>query len=500
MASVDQPPSSSHEIGKKVAHNAAWNYLSFGLGKALNLVTISILAHLLTPDLFGVIALATLAIDYLSILSDFGLGAAVVQRRENIDEASNIAFTFNLLIAISLTLIVIVTAPYVAIFFREPSLTPILRWLGFGFIINAAGSVHKARLQRDLRFGRKLIPELGNTLTKGAISIGLALMGFGAWSLVYGQLAGMSIFALLLWIVVPWRPSLIFKSNISKQLFTYGFSIMIVRAYSTVADSFDYLLIGRLFDAAALGIYTLAYRLPDLLIINTLSVLAAVFFPAFSSIQNQPDVLRKSFLSTTRYVQLLVTPLCLGICVAADPIIRVIFGEQWLQSIPIMQVLSLYALVLSIGFHVGDIYKAIGRPDILLKMGLPIVLIRLSALWIGSHYNLIGIAAGHLVAALIEVVIRAVLTINLIRVTFREIINQLTALVGGVGLLACAIPVLYLTQEIAPWIRLMSVVIAGITGYISVIWFLERDSILKVIGLLGIFTKTTAKASEHQHG
>lgn len=496
MTSVNQPSSSSHEIGKKVAHNAVWNYLSFGLGKVINLVTVSILAHLLTPELFGVIALATLAIDYLSILNDFGLGAALVQRRENIDEASNLAFTFNLLIAISLTSIVILTAPYVAIFFHEPSLTPILRALGLGFIINALGSIHKARLQRDLRFGKKLIPELGNTLAKGGISISLAIMGFGAWSLVLGQLAGMSISAFLLWIVVPWRPRLLFKSNITKQLFSYGFSIMGVGAYTTLADSFDYLLIGRLFDTAALGIYTLAYRLPDLLIINTLSVLAAVFFPAFSSIQNQQDVLRKSFLSAARYVQLLVTPLCLGIFVAADPIIRVIFGEQWLQSIPIMQVLSLYALVLSIGFHVGDIYKAVGRPDILLKMGLPIVLIRLTALWIGSHYGLIGIAIGHLVAALIEVVIRVVVTINVIRVTLREILNQLTAFIGGIGLLVFAMPVLYLTQGLTPWIQLICVVIAGVTGYFSVIWFLEQDSILKGINMLGIFPRITTKASE----
>src|SRR5919106_349697 len=145
MTSIDQLPSSAHEIGKKVAHNAAWNYLSFGLSKLLNLVTVSILAHLLTPELFGVIALATLAIDYLSILNDFGLGAALVQRREDIDEASNIAFTFNLLIAISLTSVVILTAPYVAIFFHEPSVTPILRALGLGFVINALGSIHKAR-------------------------------------------------------------------------------------------------------------------------------------------------------------------------------------------------------------------------------------------------------------------------------------------------------------------------------------------------------------------
>lgn len=497
MISVDQPASSSHEIGQKVAQNAGWNYLSFGLSKALNLIVVSILAHLLTPNHFGLVALATLAIEYLSILSDFGLGAALVQRRENIDDASNIAFTFNLLIGVFLTGLVLAIAPYVAMFFHEPSLISILRWLGFTFVISSIGSVHKALLQRDLRFGKKLVPELGNTLVKGGLSIALALSGYGSWSLVFGQLAGVSTSVLLLWLVVSWKPRLQIKSDITSQLFKYGLSIMTVSASTILADSFDYVLIGRFFNATALGIYTLAYRLPDLLIINTLSVLAAVFFPAFSSIQNQQDVLRKSFLSTTKYVQLLVTPLCLGIFVAADPIIRVIFGEQWLASIPIMQILSMYALVLSIGFHVGDIYKAIGRPDILLKLAIPILIVRLTSLWIGSQYSLTGIAIGHLIAAIIEVILRAIVTIKVLRVSLREMLNQLTAFIGGIALLVFSVPVLYFTQDTLPLLRLISIVVAGAVGYIGATWFLERDAILNVIGVIRDKSRITPKVSEH---
>ena len=492
---MDQQTSSG-EIGQTVVRNAGWNYLSFGLGKALNLVTISILAHLLTPNHFGLVALATLAIDYLSILSDFGLGAALVHRRESVEEASDIAFSFNLLIGLGLTSIVVVISPYVATFFHEPALTIILRWLGLTFAINSIGSVHKALLQRDLKFGKKLIPEMGNTLVKGGLSIGLAVMGYGAWSLVFGQLAGVSVSAFLLWMVVPWRPHFLVKSNIVRPLFSYGFSIMIDRAFTTIADSFDYVLIGRFFNTTALGIYTLAYRLPDLLIINTLGVLAAVFFPAFASVQNQPDVLRKSFLSTMRYVQLLVTPLCLGIFVAAKPIIQVFFGEQWLQSISIMQVLSMYTLVLSIGFHVGDIYKAIGRPDILLKLAIPILMIRLIALWMGSQYSLIGIAIGHLVAATIEIIIRAIVTIRVLKVSLREMLSQLTALLGGVALLAFSVPVLYLTQDMLPLLRLIFVAVAGAIGYIGSVWFWEREAILKVSSILSNQSRFTAETSQ----
>jgi PST family polysaccharide transporter len=498
MTLPDPLEATTQEIGKKVARSAGWNYLSFGLSKVLNLVTISILAHLLSPELFTLVGLATLATDYLSILNDFGLGAALVHRRDQIDEASHVVFTFNLLIALSLTCIVLLAAPYVAVLFKEPAVTPILRWLGFSFTINSLGSVHKSRLQRDMGFGKKLIPDMGNTLVKGTISISCAILGFGAWSLVYGQLAGITVATILLWIVVPWRPHFLINGKLARQLFKFGFAVMTDRAFTIFGDSFDYLLIGLYYsaDKAALGLYTLAYRLPDLLIINTLSVLAVVFFPAFASIQSQPDLLRKSFLASLRYVQLLVTPLCLGMLVAAEPIIRVIFGDQWLTSIPLMQILSLYALVLSIGFHVGDIYKAIGRPDILLKLAIPIFIVRLTALWIGSQYSLIGIATGHLVAASVELVIRASVTTRVIKVTLLQMLQQLTAFIAGMALLVFAVPVMYFMRDAAPFAQLIVVSFSGAVGYLGAVWFLERDAILKGLEFLRIVPKTAPKVSE----
>ena len=478
--------SETHEIGKKVAKNAGWNYLSFGLGKALNIISFSIIAHLLTPELYGLFALATLAIDYLSILNDFGLGAALIHRRNDIEEASNAAFTFNLLIGIILTLVVVVIAPYVAIFFDEPMVVPILRWLGLTFTINALGSIHRSRLQRELRFRKSIIPELSSTVVKNGLTIWLAINGFGAWSLVYGQLVGVSVTTILLWIVLPWIPRLVFNFKLMMQLFKYGVSIMTDSAFTTVADSFDYVLIGRFYDKTALGIYQVAYRLPELLVINTLSVLAVVFFPAFASIQDQPEELRKSFLSVLRYVQLLVTPICLGMLIAAEPMVRAIMGEQWIQAIPIIQILCLYTFVLSIGFHSGDVFKAIGRPDILLKLSLPIFFIRLIAIWIGAQYSLIGIAYGHLIATMIEVIIRTIVTIKLIKVSLRDILEQLTAFIAGFALIVLATPILYLTRELTPWPRLMATVSAGAIGYIGAVWYLERPTILKLIQMAGM--------------
>lgn len=493
-----QPQTSEQGIARKVTKGIGWNYLSYGLGKTVSLVTVSVLAHLLTPVNFGVVALASLAIEYLSILNDFGLATALIQRREKIDEASNVVFTLNLIISISLTLITFALAPLAAIFFQEPGLTPILRWLGFTFTLNALGSVHKARLQRNMEFGKKIVPELGNNIVKAGISIGLALSGYGAWSLVYGQLAGQVVSIILLWVVVPWIPQLSLIGKTAKQLFKYGISIMADRALNIFGDSFDYFLIGKFFTTATLGVYTLAYKLPELLIITTLNVLGGVFFPAFSTIQNRPDKLRKSFLATTRYVQLLVTPMCIGLIVAADPIIRVAFGEQWLDAIPLMQILCLHTLLLSIGYHVGDVYKAIGRPDILIKLSIPIFIVRVIAIWIGAQQGLVGVALGHLIATGIELIMRTVVTIRVIKVTLLDILKQMTAFIGGGALIAFAVPILLITSTMNPLPRLLLIITSGAIGYIGLIWFIERESLTKVMQMIGLKTGNKRQGNQSE--
>jgi O-antigen/teichoic acid export membrane protein len=474
-----------YEITEKATRGAGWNYLIFGSTKFLTLITLAILARLLPPEDFGLVALATLTMDYLSVISDLGFGAAVIQRKGNIKEAANIAFTINLLANIALTVVIFLAAPLAASFFREPQVTLILRWLSLTFMFKAAGSIHNVLLERDLNFKRKIVPELGSSIFRAAISISLALSGFGVWALVVGQLAGVAATSLLLWYLVPWKPNFSWHAGTARELFSFGFSIMGINALSAWEDNFDYLIIGRIFNTTALGVYTIAYRLPETLIMNTMWVLTAVLFPAFSALQDDKDSLKRGLLTIIRYVQLLITPLCLGMVIAADPLIRVAFGEQWVGAIPILRVISLYTLVTSISFHAGDVYKAIGRPDILLKLAIPIVPLRLVALWIGAQYSILGVAYAHLGVEVISTAVNLIILRRMINVTFFEIVRELKAFVGGAVLIACALPALHLTQDYAPILRLIIVTIAGGIGYMGTIWIVERRSLMAVLRMLG---------------
>lgn len=484
---LDTSSPNNQQIARKSVHGVFWNYASFGLGKGLVFVTTAILARLLTPDDFGIVAFATLAVTYLSILKDFGLGPALIQRRQNVDEAANTVFTLNLLLGAGLTLAAMAVAPLVATFFREPFVTPVLRWLSLTFILNSLGSIHLVRLQRELEFRRKLVPDLGRSLFKGIVSIGLALAGFGVWSLVIGQLAGALAGVILSWVVFPWLPRLTINPKLARGLMRYGISVVGVDALTVTTDNLDYLLIGRLFGNAALGIYTLAFRLPELLVLNPLWVMAAAIFPAYATVQDKPETLRRGFLTTVRFVEILCVPLALGLVLAADPLVRVAFGEQWLAAIPIVRILALFVLARSIGFNAGDIYKAVGRPDVLVKLELLNMAMLVPALWFGSHFGLVGVALGHLAASLVRMLADLMVASWFINADLRDILLQLKpSFLSGLALLMLALPSLYLTTDCIPLTRLVVTMLTGAIAYLTMLWISERESLLRMSRLVGL--------------
>src|ERR1051325_10676976 len=386
---------SNHQIAQKTAWGFIWNFSAYFLGKIVVLITTSILARLLAKSDFGLVAVAVVAINYLSVLKDLGLGAALIQRKGDVQEAANTVFTINILIGISLSIISILLAPLVAVYFRDPHITPVLRWMGISFVINALGSIHTNWLIRDLKYRRKLIPDLGGALVKGAISIGMAYLGYGVWSLVFGQIAGAVASVILVWIIVPWRPRLILDRKLASGLMKFGASVTAIDILNEITDNIDYVIVGRLFGLVQLSIYTLAYRLPEMLLIGNLWVMGGVVFPAFSTVQDRPNELRRGFLASVQLVELIAVPICLGLLIAADPIVRVVFGDQWLEVIPLLRILAVYAWVYSLGYHVGGFYKAIGRPDISLKLSILTIIIIIPSLLIGAKFGIFGVAVGH---------------------------------------------------------------------------------------------------------
>ncbi|MEM7119523.1 MAG: oligosaccharide flippase family protein, partial [Chloroflexota bacterium] len=275
-------------------------------------------------------------------------------------------------------------------------------------------------------------------------------------------------------------------SDLARQMFTYGSSVIGVDFLTILNDTLDYLIIGRILGSVALGIYTLAYRLPELLVFNILWVLSGVIFPTYSAVQTDKTMLEQAFWTTMRYVELIIVPLCLGLIITADPLVRIAFGDQWLDAIPIMQLLALFALVRSVGYHIGDIYKAIGQPDILFKLGLISLALLLPALWIGAGYGLIGVAIAHVSVAVVRTLLRWIVAARFIEIRWGAIWTALKpSIIGGTILALLAIPTMLATADFPPIVRLSTTAVAGALGYVAVLWHLERDSLLMAGRYLG---------------
>ncbi|MCB2223817.1 MAG: lipopolysaccharide biosynthesis protein [Actinobacteria bacterium] len=475
------------DLGTTAARAVAWNYVSFASGKVLVLVTLAVLARLLTPSEFGIVGFATLALAYLAVLKDLGLGGALIQRKDDTEEAAQTVYTLNLILGVVLTGLTMLAAPAVAAFFREPLVTPILRVLALTFVIEALGSVHLVLLARRLDFKRRLVPDVGRAIVKGGVSITAAALGMGVWALVWGQLASVAASAILVRLVIPWRPRFELHRRLVRPLLGFGMPLVVVNIQHAVWANLDYVVIGRMLGDAALGVYTLAYRLPELLIQSIWRVVAGAAFPFFSTLQDRPDLLRSGFLKALRFSQLLVVPLALGLIITAEPAVGALFGDQWDEAVPVLRILALFTLVASVGYNAGDVYKAIGRSGILAKLGLVDLLVLAPALVLAAPHGIIAVAWTHTAVSVFDVAIRLLVARRFIRVGFADVARQLLpAYRAGAALAAVAAGTLWATSGLADPLSLALTAVAGGTAYLAVLARWSRRDLQRMLGWVGL--------------
>lgn len=386
-------------VTRKAIRGTLWTYLSYIAGKLLSFVTTVILARLLLPEEFGLVGYATVAIQYLGVVNTLGMGTALISRRERVEEAANTAFYASLVVGVVLYGLSWVGAPLVAAYFREPAVIPLFRVVALLLPLNALDVVPSALIQRDLRFGVKLLPDLSGSLTKGLVSILLAWRGFGAWSLVWGQIGGLLVGGALDWGLAGWRPSRVFDRQVTREMLAYGAHIISVGFIGALLNNVDYLIIGRMLGATALGIYTLAYKMPELVIRSINLVIERVAHPVLSAVQMSTSDLQAMYARYLRYTALLIFPAGIGVMLLTRPIVLTFYGPKWEDAIAVMQWISLAVTVGAVGHIPGVLYKAVNRPDILNKLALVKLPLMILGLWYFTRWGIVGVAFAHVLLA-----------------------------------------------------------------------------------------------------
>ncbi len=472
---------SEHGLGTRTVRGMAWAYGAYVGGRALVLVATAILTHLLPPRDFGVVAIAFTFMTFLEAVKDFGLGQAlIVSTPEEEAARSQTVFGWSVLIGLTLTGLTALGAPLAANFFHESQLKAILPVIGLNFILRALGATHLSLARKQLDYRVRTVAEIAEVTVRGVISIVMALTGFGVWALVIGFIAGAATYTIALWIQVPFRPRARLSRAYLKDLAGFGGLLTLIDIGAVFAYNLDYIFIGRVLGATALGLYWNGFRMPELVILNLANVAGDVLFPAYSALGRGRMI--EGFLVALRYTAMLVLPLTLGIVLLARPIILVINGPQWTGSIDVMRVIAVYAFAIALVIPSGTVFKATKQAWISVvftSVGL-VVLVSLLL-----HFTKQGILAVALCTAGMQVIstpISGLIVSRRFDVPLRTIGRTIVpAFVAGAIMAAALAPVVIWIH--APLLALIVGVAAGTLGYLAGLWLVARKDVRRLFAM-----------------
>ncbi len=371
-----------------------WRFLERTGAELVTFVVSVILARLLDPDYYGLVAMASVIVAILNVFVDSGFGNALIQKK-NADELDfSTVFFFNIGACICMYLLLYFTAPYMASFYKMPDLTYVIRVLGLILIISGLKNIQQAYVSRHMLFKRFFFATLGGTLGAAAIGIFMAYKGYGVWALVAQTLFNTITDTVILWFTVPWRPKLIFSFNRLKGLFNYGWkmlaSAIIDRAYNELRT----LCIGRLYQPADLAYYRKAGSFPKMIVTNINSAIASVLMPLLSQKQDDTESVRNITSMAIKTTTFLIMPAMMGLAICAESFVLLLLTEKWLPCVPFIRIACFtYAFY---PIHTTNLVaiQALGRSDIFLKLEIFKKIFNIIILIITVNYGVLAIAYG----------------------------------------------------------------------------------------------------------
>jgi PST family polysaccharide transporter len=407
-------------LKEKAVKGVVWSLIQRWGSQAISFLVFLLLARLLNPEAFGLVALSGVFLGFVQVFTDQGLSQAIVQRRDLEPGHLDTAFWVNIIFGAALTGFGIACSGLVAAFFKEPDLAPVICWLSLSFLISGLNSVQSAILTRELNFKVIAVRSLIGSLTGGITGVVMALMGYGVWSLVGRQLSDAVIGVAVLWQVSKWRPGFRISMRHFKELFSYGINVVGINLLNFVNRRSDDFLIGYFLGSVALGYYTVAYRI--LLIVTEVMIgtVQKMALPVFSRLQAEPERLREAFYSAIQITSLVAFPAFLGLSALAPELVVVVFGEQWLPSIPVMQILGLIGLLYAGFYYNGPLIMAMGKPGWSLALNCLQAVGNVIFFLIAVRWGIVAVAAayvirGYLIAPIAVWVVNQVLPLNLMR-------------------------------------------------------------------------------------
>lgn len=366
-----------------------------------------VLARLLLPSDYGVIAICSMFLVLTGIFIGGGLGTALVQKKNADDIDFCTVFYSGLVLSIVVYLAVFFAAPYIAIFFKNEQITAVIRVLALAMPIGTLSGVQNAFVSKQMIFKKFFYSSLIGTIASGAVGLGMALTGFGVWALVGQNLVSTITNTLVLFCIIDWHPKLIFSYERFKQLFSFGWKMAVVNILTTFFYQLKGYVIGYKYSAAQLAYYNRGEGLPGILYNNINGTISDVLFPALSQLQDDKEALKRALSRAMRISSFFLIPALFGLAAISDKLVIIIFSEKWAPSIPFMQVICMISCSDILGMANYQAIKAVGRADTLLKMEFLKRPAMFAILIATMFISPLAIAVGQLVYSILAFVVNA---------------------------------------------------------------------------------------------
>jgi len=474
---------------QKAARSVKWSTLSEIVSRTVPPLVFVVLAKLLTPEDYGVVGTAMIAISFCQMFWDAGLSKALVQTKDSPLDAAHVVFWTNLLLGLAIYAVLFAGAPWIADFFHSPKSALVLRVLGLQVVLASLTSVQQALLVRDMGFQRLFWVKLITSFVPGVISIPLAIFGKGVWALVAGTLIGQTVNLVLMWELSSWRPRWQYDSVLARKLFGFGLWVVLESFGAWLMIWGDSVIVGRYLGVHDLGVYRTGVMMVMIVFGLALNPIVPILFPTFARLQDDVSSLRSVFHRVNRMVIAFALPIGTGSLLVGSEAAAFLFGDKWNG---LGQVLSVLGFSSGLSWTVclnTEVYRAMGISKMAaLIMWLHLV-IYLPAYWMSAHYGLQAFLFTRLGLVLVGAVIHVAFFVNLLRVSPFYLWHEGKAMILGAAAMAVVVlaakAALFQHAASSPgWLVLALLVPLGTATYIVAVWRLDPQFVLSLKGML----------------
>lgn len=462
-----------------------WSAVDRLASQGIQFIISIILARLLLPEQFGLIAMLTIFFAVAQTFLDSGFGAALIQKKEpsQIDKCS--IFYFNILVGFLSTLLIYMSAPIIADFYSQPILIPLTQFLSTNLLINSFSLVQFSLLSKELNFkAHAKISFLASTIS-GSIGVILAIKGYGVWALAIQQVLSSISRTILLWLVSDWRPTLTFSFQSLREMFGFGSKMLMAGLLDNVFKNIYLIVIGKLYPPALLGFYTRAQGLKDIVSLNLTQIITRVTFPLFSSIQDDNEKLKRGLKKAIILSSFIIFPAMVGMSAVAESLVHVLLTEQWLPSVFYLQLLCVVGMLLPLQALNLSIIKSKGRSDIFLWLEVVkkiLIVVNISLTW---RWGVEALIVGQVVLSFMSYFVNSFYAKKMIDYAATEQVKDIAPVIVlsiSMGVIVFSLQGVFV--NLSPWVLLFLQVLVGLIYYFGLAKLFKLAALDEMIGLI----------------